>query len=398
MKKHHRAVLPNPIVYFFVRIFYRFQNRFKINNNFIQNELKNVKGPAIVLCNHTSSFDHVLGSCATTRRMNFVVAESTYYSNLYYPLKAVRSISKQQFFSKPFEFLRMREVIRAGGIVMLYPAGLCTSDGVATTLPEATGAFLRFLSADIYVMISHGMYLSNPKWSKVFRKGKVETECRKLLSKDEIAVLSEDEIYRILDQALQYDEYAWQKEHHIRYRNANDSHGLENVLYSCPHCKMHFSIQNIDNTLVCTNCHRTYQLDEFGFFRSETAECIDNPAIWHRQLLDDLRRQTQDTAFQVRAAVQIQQLNKRTHTFESLGSGEVLITREKIQAVIDEGALIYEEKTSRFFSLPMIPGEYFDLQDGNTIYRCYPREPREVAYFTDVIIALYENRTRFNCG
>ncbi len=53
----------------------------------------------------------------------------------------------------------------------------------------------------------------------------------------------------------------------------------------------------------------------------------------------------------------------------------------------------FRGETGRFFSLPMIPGEYFDSQDGKTICRCYPEAPQTVAYFTDLIIALCENRT-----
>lgn len=390
--------MPNPVVYTATKILYRFRNRFKINNHFIRNELKNAKGPAIVLCNHVSSFDHVADSCATLRHMNFVVAESTYYSKFHFLLKAIRVITKQQFFSVPSEFRQMREVIRAGGIILMFPAGLCTSDGVTTTLPAATGSFLKFLGTDVYVMMSHGMYLSNPKWSKVFRKGRVETDCYKLFSREKLAELSQDEIYQIVDRALQYDEYAWQKEHRIRYRNMNDSRGLENVLYSCPHCKTHFSIRNIDNALVCMNCHRAYQMDEYGFFRKEAETDMDHPAAWHRKLLDDLRQDTQDAAFQARAAVQIRELNKKTCAFEPIGNGEAVVTREKIQLFTEGQDPIYEEETNRFFSLPMIPGEYFDLQNGKTIYRCYPKEPKEVAYITDVIIALYENRTQNHQG
>ncbi len=398
MRRSHKGIFPNPIVYSFARIVSCFLNRFKLNNHFIRNELKKVKGSAVVLCNHTSSYDHVLDTCATRRHMNFVVADSTYYSKLYCLLKTVRPISKQQFFSKPYEFLQMREVIAAGGMVLMYPAGLCTSDGVSTTLPAATGFFIKFLNADVYVIMSHGMYLSNPKWSKVFRKGKVVTECRKLLCKEQIAALSEDDIFQIINQAMQYDDYEWQKKNLVRFRNADDSRGLENVLYSCPHCKTHFSIENADKFLVCKNCGKTYRLDEYGFFRKETETSPDTPAVWHRRLLDDLRQETQNANFKAYADVRIHQLNKEKHVFEDAGSGEVIITREKIRAFDDSRSMFYEEETDRFFSLPMIPGEYFDLQDGSTVYRCYPKEPKNVAYLTDVIIAFYENRMQQHKG
>ena len=40
----------------------------------------------------------------------------------------------------------------------------------------------------------------------------------------------------------------------------------------------------------------------------------------------------------------------------------------------------------------MIPGKYFDLQDGSTVFRCYPEEKKDVAYITDIVSCIAELR------
>jgi len=177
---------PNFIVYYLLRFISILYNKFKLNNKFIRNELKHVEGPIVVLCTHCSSHDQMLALEACKRRMNFVVADSTYYSKYYKLMKLGNVIHKKQFFSTLREFTEMKSILNSNGIIAIYPQGLCTSDGHSTTLPKATGKFIKFLNVDTYIIKSYGMYLSNPKWSKILRKGKVETEVYKLFSKEDL--------------------------------------------------------------------------------------------------------------------------------------------------------------------------------------------------------------------
>ena len=384
---------PNFIIYHFARLISLFINRFKINNRFTRNDLKKIKGSALVLCNHVSSYDQCIVIGATKKRMHFVVADSTYYSKFNFLLRKIGIISKQQFFTNIHELKAMKRVIDANGILTIFPCGLCTSDGLSTTLPIGVANFLKFLNTDVYVIKSHGMYLTNPKWSKGIRKGRVETEAYRLFSKDELNKIPSKKLFSIIDNAMKYDEYSDQAKMKIIRKNASIAQGLQNVLYSCPKCFSHFSIDNINNKLVCKKCGFEANLDKYGFILTNPISDIKYVYTWHQLLIDNIKNtinNSLDFLYQFSAIVKI--LDKHRHKFVEISHALISIDINNIMIKLDNGKIIYKIPTSHFFSLPMIPGKYFDLQDGINIYRCFPDEIKNVSYMTDIVIALYQLR------
>lgn len=388
-----KNILPNPFLYYTVGIFWHLKNRFIINNHYVRNEIRHKKGPYLVLANHTSSNDQIVTGCACNHRMNYVVSEPLYYSNINKLLKIVRAIPKKQFFSSLTEFRKIKEVLNQKGIICIFPHGLCSADGATTTLPYATGKFVKYLGVDVYIIKTNGMYLSNPKWSKIFRRGRVETDCYKLFSKEELVTLKEEEIYNKIEKELDFNDYEWQKEHHIHFKNMDNCKGLENVLYSCPHCKTKFSIVHKDNKLICTNCFNETYLNEEGFIVDKLDENNNTVVKWHRFLIDEIKNQIHvNPTFSYFAETKILKLNKELCKFEEVTFGKLTINEEEILLEDSNNDIIYQVKTSHFFSLPNIPGEYLDLQNNDIIYRCYLKNPKDVSYITDIVIALYENR------
>jgi len=377
---------PNPIIYYAIKLYAYFFNKLKINNHFIRNELKGVKEPAIILCNHVSSYDQMIVPLVTKRRINFVVADSIYYSKLHKTLKALGTINKKQFFTTIKEYREIKSVLNNGGIVGIFPAGLCTSDGVSTTIPKATGKFIKSLGVSVYICKTYGMYLSNKKWTKKIQKGYVETEVYKLYDKNELNKFDEKEVYEKINDALSYDEYSWQKTRMIKFKDGNVCYNYENILYSCPKCKSHFSIINNNNQLECNACKAVFKFNDYSFIESNDLLLVNNPAIWHRKLIDDLKNK--DINYQFEAFIKKQ--NNVLCDMIDVGSGIVSINKDYVKIEIDS-KIIFEERADHFFSLPMIPGEYFDLQSENDIYRCYPKNPKDVSYITDIVISLYEN-------
>jgi hypothetical protein len=53
---------------------------------------------------------------------------------------------------------------------------------------------LKMAKVNIYYTKIEGAYLSRPKWSKKYRRGRIDVTVGKLLSKEELALKTVDEV------------------------------------------------------------------------------------------------------------------------------------------------------------------------------------------------------------
>ena len=393
--KQERYKKPNAFSYGIGRLVSFFYTTFRLNHRFVGNELKNIKGPAVVLGNHASSCDQFIACRSCRRRITYVISEAMYYT-LPAPwfFSSLHLINKQQFFTSLADMRNMKDVIRNKGILLLYPAGVVPSCGKSTKLLSATGKFLKMLQADTYIIREHGMNLSNPKWQDGIRKGKTETEVFRLFTTEDLRNLSPEEIFEKTSDALYFDDYEWQETRMVEFNGGNRTAGLENVLHSCPVCSAHFSISNTDNSLTCSACGFSAKADNYGFLHSDSEGFVfRHPPLWESAIHKSIREDISDNPdFTYSSEALITRLDKDLRCFAELGKGTVTVTNNEISIVLDSGENCYRESTVHFPIIPMIPGKYFDLQNGSTVFRCYPEEKKDVAYITDIVSCIAELR------
>ncbi len=389
--KQEKYRKPNFFIYFVARCISLYYN-LRIHNHFSRNELKNAKGPAVVLSNHTSSYDQYIACHACRRRMTFVLSDALYYTrSVAWVISSMHLVHKQQFFTTISDLRYMKDVISNNGILLIYPTGVISSCGRPTKLFSATGKFLKMLQADIYVIREHGIYLTNPKWQEGIRTGKPETEVFKLFSSEELKTLSADDIQRKASDALDFNDYEWQEGRMVEYKDGSNIHGLENVLHSCPECGAHFSIEDKDNSLTCRECGFTTRADNYGFL---VGSSIKYPSSWETALHNSLKTSLAlDPGFSYSSKVSVTKLDKKKRQFVDLGKGSAIVTMDEIKVNLDSGTGIFKESTSFFPTLPMVPGSYFELQDGENIFRCFPEQKKDAVFITDIITCISELRS-----
>ena len=234
---------PRKFFYRLTQLVSGFVSRFTFKKKYKRNELKGVKGPAVVIANHQCALDFVNLIGATRVPMNFVIS-SAFYNTL--PVKGIMKqagvIPKQQFQTSLHDMKDMKAVIDGGGILALYPAGLMCEDGLSTPIPVATYRFLQWMHADVYVAKTQGAYFVHPKWAKKKRPGRTYLDIYKLVSAEDIGNIPAEEFAAMCENALLFDAYSEQEELRIRYKGGDNLEGLENVLYMCPHCGKEFSV------------------------------------------------------------------------------------------------------------------------------------------------------------
>lgn len=376
---------PNPFFYGAVRTASWLAAKCVFRRKVLRNEIKNATGPYVVIANHQCALDFVNLIGLTRRRMSFVIS-SSFYSTL--PLRRVVDglglIPKQQFQTVPRDLKRMKEVIDAGQPLVIYPAGLMCEDGLSTPIPSATCKFLKWLGADIYVARISGSYFAMPKWGKGLRPGRTTLDVYKLLDREQLAATPLPELKRLTDEALLFDAYREQETRRDRYLNCADIRGLEQVLYLCPHCGAEHTIQMQDrDTLFCTACGFTQQSDEFGFLHKTTGpgEEVRYVSDWSLHIREAQRQALrQQPERELVTEARIRMIAPGEHKFVDAGEGTVRLSARHLhlEGTANGQPLALSLPLVNIPSLPFSPGKHFEIQHGDTIYRCLPQDGRTV--------------------
>ena len=231
--KKKKAPIPkqNIFLYRIVQFLAWFVAVFAFRRKFMRNEIKGKKGPFVIIANHEAALDFVNLIGATRTPLSFVISNS-FYNTL--PFKSIVSrlgmIPKQQFQTSLRDLAAMRSTIKAGKVLVIYPAGLMCEDGQSTPIPAATYEFLKWLNTDVYVAKTIGTYFSMPKWAKGIRVGRTFIDIYKLFDKDELKSMPIDEVKEKTSEALDFDAYLEQEKLRIKYSKNDNIEGLENVL------------------------------------------------------------------------------------------------------------------------------------------------------------------------
>lgn len=388
---------PNSFFYKLAQFVSFFVAKFIFKRKLIRNEIKNAKGPFVVIANHQAAYDFVNLIGVTNRRMSFVISNSFYQS---LPIQGLLDnlavLPKQQFQTTVSDMKKMKAVIEAGEPLVIYPAGLMCEDGLSTPIPAATYKLFKWLNVDVYMAKTSGTYFAMPKWTNGFRKGKTTLDIYKLFSKEEINTLEPEEIKAKTEEALLFDAYSEQEKLMFKYKNGNNLNGLENVLYVCPNCKKEFAIFVKDNnTLCCKECGFAQTTDEYGFLHktSEVGEEIRYVSSWSKIIFNECKQKLikgEDNT--LRANTDIYMVNPKKKKYEKVGEGSLTLNEKEFSLAGEINAEKVDLKISiaSFPTLPFTPGRHIEIQDGKTIYRCVLKEGKLAMKFINMVKAFFE--------
>lgn len=389
---------PNPIVY---KCFYWASSllcKFKFNLKYLRNEVKDAKGPFVVIANHEASIDFISVAAAVKRRIHFVISNSFYESLSIQPLlKSAGVIPKNQYQTMVEDLKKMKLCIDNGMPIAIFPAGLMSADGITMPIPASTGKSLKWFDQDVYVAKSSGSYLTCPKWSKKMRKGQMTIDVYKLFTKEQLREMNEKDVQKEIEKALYYDAYQNQLNNPVAYKNGDDIVGFENVLYQCPSCKKEFTMA-VENksTIKCSNCGYEATADVYGFFnKSGENEVYKLPSEWYAMIVNELKKVIDNTEnYTLKDECEVYKINKKKHKFEKSFDALITLDSEKFTLSGDiNGEDFYKEfSTAIFPTLPFSPGKYFELQEKKDVYRIYLKNGREVTKWIIALKIFFENR------
>lgn len=396
MKKNNELKKPNFFVYLLFRIIAKLLAVFKFNLKITKNEIKKIKGPYVVLANHESAIDFINLACTTRKRITFVVSNSFYQSLKINPLlKRCNVIPKQQFQTSIVDMKKMKKAIELKQPLVIYPAGLMTDNGITTPIPKSTGKFIKWLNVDVYVAYTKGSYLTNPKWGKGLRKGKIELSITKLLNKKQLNDYSPEAMQSLICEKLHYDAYQNQEKAMVKYKNGNNIQGLENVLYWCPKCDSFYTNKVIGiDTIKCEKCGNEVYADKYGFLypRTENDKCFKHPSDWYQEIYNQLYTEISNTEnYILETSATLKMLDYKKHQFKEVGKVDIKLDKHQFTIIRkdDNNQKIINVPIKTVPILPFKPGVYFEVQDGSIIYRCCLDKKIEVSKWVNAVRVFY---------
>lgn len=332
--KKQKSEKPNraaSIVLFLASKVYLFFLGIKVKYN--RKVLKEHKDGFILISNHYSSADQFLiGASVKARKINFVVS-SHFFNNkkTSWALKLIKAIKKEQFINDITAIRKMKRVIDEDGIVYIAPTGQVSLMGANNYIPKAIVKLVRLCNGSVVAMRSTGGHLCLPKWGTSKRRYPINVEFIDVINKDEIKLLSDDEIYDRIVNSIEVNEYLEQEKVMIPIKGNALAEGLEGALYICPKCGKKYHIETKGNELTCNLCGNKVVMNKFGFLEAKTKEDIafKYPFEWYQYQKKYIRDEIKNGNVHVEFDVIMKLHNHEKHNMEEVGTGKLVLTNNE---------------------------------------------------------------------
>jgi len=328
-----------------------------------------IKGPAIVLSNHTSFYDFIYTTAAVyPKRVSYMAASKMFYDPLLgFFLRMARAFPKCLFQSDPVSTLNVFRILRQKGIVSIFPEGQISPIGVTQPISLAIAKLLKKAKVDVYVVRHQGAYLVNPPWSKKNFPGRILTDVELILTKERLVGLTEMEIHEVIKSRLQFNISEFNSVNQFKYR-VNDIANLESVLYRCPRCGDEH-LTNDGKQLLCSACGNSLPYDRYGCvggFRIDT--------LYHAQEASMLAQIQADPTFSLSAPVHLESF--RNERLVEVGCGQLTLS---LSGYVYEGTIDGKESVLSFDAknIPTLPsdlGRNVQIYEGYLIYQFVMKE------------------------
>ncbi len=275
----------------------------------LSRDLKGVKPPYLLLCNHNGFFDFkVMTAAIFPRRANYVVALDGFI-NREWIMRKVGCICKRKFVNDLELIRQTARLLKQKQIVVYYPEARYSLIGTDAVLPDSLGKMIRFLKVPVVTLISHGHHVNEPAWNQTNRGIPTTAELKLLLSQQEVETLDAKTIQQRIEQGFKYDDYAWQLKNKIVQGAPDRAEGLHRVLYQCPHCQTEYRMTSLGAEISCEACGKRWQLTEYGQLEAVEGETeFPHPPDWYEWQRANVRREVETGVYQLECEVLIDSL------------------------------------------------------------------------------------------
>ncbi len=311
--------------------------------------MEGLKPPYMLLSNHMHFIDFELAAQATWPHSVSNVVSIDGYVVKWFLLEWIGAIATRKYTNDLHLIKSIRHVLKRGDILAMYPEARYTPCGITSFLPESLGKLVKMNKVPVVTVVHRGNHLYAPFWNfRDKRKVPFHTTFTQLLTAEQVSQMTVEEINTAIKNALQYDDYRYQKENGIKIKEKTRAEGLHKVLYQCPHCKTEFSMDSKGEELFCTACGKRWLWQEDGYIKALSGETeFDHIPDWYNWEKGEVQKQVLDGSYRFEDEVEVFSLPR---VWRYIPLGKAKITHDINDGFTVEG--FYRGKKWRVHRLP----------------------------------------------
>ena len=341
-----------------------------------------VKGPALVISNHTSNHDYkFIAAAVKPARISFLITYHFFtFKKFAFWLKAIGAIPKYQFTTDLEAMRKIQYVVqKKKGTVYIAPEGTVYASGHLGYMSPAIAKMIRFLKVPVYACRIEGAGLGNAKWSRHTHRGKVSIHTSQIINAEEAVSLGKDEIMDRITKALTYSEFDYQKRENVIVEGDDKAEGFETMFYKCPCCGSEFRIETSGNDVKCTQCGTiaTFQND-FTFKWNTEKQYFENYSQWYDWQLENMLEEVRKPDFKLQDEVDYEIDQPGVDKYVKVGHGTMTLTHDgwDYKGTFKEYEIEEHDDPRAVFLATLTVGEHFQLPNRDGHSRAYtPTNP-----------------------
>lgn len=338
--------------------------------------------PCLVLMNHSSFIDLKIAARLLCTRPFHIVCTSDGFVGKRWLMRLIGCIPARKFMP---DVTLVRDMVYAvrelKSSVLMYPEASYSFDGTQTPLPESLGKCIKVLKVPVVMIRTHGAFARDPLYNNLqLRKVRVSAEVEYLLSPEEIAAKSAQEINDILRDKFTFDYFRWQQENNVRIKESFRADGLNRMLYKCPRCKTEGQMVGQGTKIFCGHCRKEYELTEYGYLEATETENeseFTHIPDWYRWERECVRQELMSGAYRMEVPVTIYMMVNTDRIYQ-VGEGVLTHSREGFRLTGCDGKLDYVQEPLSSYSLYSDfywyeIGDVISIGDEKVQYYCFPQ-------------------------
>ena len=285
---------------------------------------EDLKPPYMMLSNHMHFIDFELVSQATYPHSVSNVVNIDGYIGKFFLLEWIGAICTRKFTTDIQLVKSIGKVLKRGDVLAMYPEARYTPAGTLNYMPDSLGKLVKMNKVPVVAVVHRGNHLYAPFWNfRDKRRVPFHTTFTKILTPEEIKEMSVEEINQRLREALDYDDYRYQKENGIKIESATRAEGLHKILYKCPACKTEHKMESSGAELFCTECNKRWLWREDGYLEAVNGETeFDHIPDWFNWERQEVEAEIERGEYSYSAEVEVYSL-PRIYRYIPLGKAKL---------------------------------------------------------------------------
>ena len=353
--------------------------------------------PCLILMNHSSFLDLKIASKLFFPKPYYIVSTMDGMVGKETLMRHIGCIPTKKFVT---DVGLVRDMSRAlhkkKTSVLMYPEAGYTFDGRTTVLPKHLGNLIKTLKVPVVTVITNGAFLYQPLYNDLrIRKTPISARVECMLTEEEIAEKSVDEINALLDKVFSFDNFKTQKELGNKITDPNRAAGLERILYRCPHCQAEGKMLGEKHTLTCNACRKVYEMDELGQLHATSGETeFSHIPDWTKWEQDCVKKEVEEGNYRMELDVEIGIIADHKALY-MVGDGKFIHDEKGYTLTSTDGSLSYTQTPLVSYTLNSDfnwyeIGDVIGIGNMKRLYYCFPKTPALVTKARYAAEAMYQ--------